>query len=246
MLSHPIDCVSVETMRESDRLTIENKTPSRTLMYRAAMGIFLSTDKWRNTAILCGGGNNGGDGFALACILADSRLPCKIFTLSSSLSPDGAYFSALAAQKGVESEAYSGGCLSAFDTVADCMLGTGFSGEVRGNYALAINEVNSLGAFVVSADINSGLSGDTGKGSPAVSSDITVTIGLVKNGLVRGDAPAYIKRLVLADIGIPACREENFIVPDELWKKEYEGDSRFIPAPSYFDSNITDTSDFSY
>ncbi len=69
-----LDCVSVANMRESDRRTIENHVPSLTLMYRAAMGVYRATE-WRGRiAIAVGSGNNGGDGFALACILKENGI----------------------------------------------------------------------------------------------------------------------------------------------------------------------------
>ena len=65
-----LDCISVANMRESDRLTIERFCSGRTLMYRAALGVFRAADWAGRTVIAVGGGNNGGDGYALACILA--------------------------------------------------------------------------------------------------------------------------------------------------------------------------------
>ena len=77
-----IDCISVENTRESDRLTIERYVSGRTLMYRAALGVYRAVN-WRGEiAIAVGGGNNGGDGYALACILADENIPCRIIKLS--------------------------------------------------------------------------------------------------------------------------------------------------------------------
>jgi len=66
--------ITVATMRESDAYTIANFVPSKTLMYRAAMGVYQAA-QWKGpVGILTGGGNNGGDGYALAGILADHSL----------------------------------------------------------------------------------------------------------------------------------------------------------------------------
>ena len=75
-------------------------------------------------------------------------------------------------------------------------------------YENAIEEINDCGAFVVSVDINSGMNGDTGEAELAVCSDITVTIGYVKTGLVSKNAGNYMKTLVCTDIGIVLVREE--------------------------------------
>ena len=85
---------------------------------------------------------------------------------------------------------------------ADCIFGTGFHGEVRGAAADAIRAINKSGAFVVSADINSGLDGDTGEGGLCVVSSLTVSIGFYQPGHFRGRAPEVIGRLVNCDIGI--------------------------------------------
>lgn len=70
--------LSVETMRASDAWTIANRVPGLTLMARAARGIFRAADWPAGTAIVIGPGNNGGDGAALACLLARAGIPCTI------------------------------------------------------------------------------------------------------------------------------------------------------------------------
>ena len=106
----------------------------------------------------------------------------------------------MAVAKGVkESDSIT---LSGYDIVVDCLLGTGFSGEPSGKYADAIKGINASGAYVVSADINSGLNGDTGEATLAVKSDLTVSIGFLKTGMFLGNAPSLIKELVNVDIGI--------------------------------------------
>ena len=120
-----IPCISVSNMRESDRKTIETLVPSRTLMYRAATGVFRAAD-WRGeTVIAVGGGNNGGDGFALACILRGRGYACHVVKLSDHLSADSAYFAQKADELGVPIAAYAPGAFSRCDIVVDCLLGTG-------------------------------------------------------------------------------------------------------------------------
>ena len=82
---------------------------------------------------------------------------------------------------------------------------------MREDYRTAIHAINTSGAFVVSVDINSGMNGDTGNCEIAVRSDLTVTIGYVKTGLVTENAGHYMKRLVCADIGITLVKEEGTI-----------------------------------
>ena len=97
--------------------------------------------------------------------------------------------------------------LSDFDVVVDCILGTGFRGKPEGIVAEAINKINDSGAYVVSADINSGLDGDTGDAYLAVKSDLTVSIGFYKKGMFKKRAPELIGELVNVDIGIVLVEE---------------------------------------
>ena len=87
-------------------------------------------------------------------------------------------------------------------------MGTGFHGGLRPVYRAAVEDINRAGAFTVSVDINSGLNGDTGQCDLAVESDLTVTVGFLKHGLLTENAGRHISRLVCADIGIRLAREE--------------------------------------
>jgi NAD(P)H-hydrate epimerase len=207
----PESAVSVADMREADRRTIENGTPSLELMRRAAQGVFDAYGDWSGKAvlILCGGGNNGGDGYALACILARHGHPCRMVKLSEKLTEESAYYAELAAGLGVPMEPYAPGAFAGCDTVVDCLLGTGFQGSLREPWRSAVEEINASGARVISVDINSGMNGDTGEAETAVRSDLTVTIGFVKRGLVTENAGRYMKRLVVVDIGIVLARQED-------------------------------------
>ena len=206
-----MDCISVENMRLSDAQTIAQFVPSLELMGRAAEGVYRAV-KWHgNVAIIVGSGNNGGDGFALACILQRQGIDCEIFTVSNRLSADSAFYAEKANALGIPVHPYAPGCLKGFDMAVDCLLGTGFSGGVRDNYRAAIEGINESSAEVISVDINSGMNGDTGEAEIAVHSDLTVTIGFVKNGLVTENAGRYMERLVCTDIGIRLAYEENKI-----------------------------------
>ena len=215
-----LNVITVNTMRESDAHTIREYVPSLELMYRAAMGVYKAVD-WagKRTGILTGAGNNGGDGYALACILADKGHECIVFRVSDHFSVDGKHYHDLALSKGVDIVPFDETTeLRDCDILVDCMLGTGFAGQVRDNFRTAIKAVNNTrNAYVVSVDINSGLNGDTGKAELAVKSNLTVTIGCLKAGFFLGDAIWYMDRLAVADIGIRLIREDFFLAPtDEI------------------------------
>lgn len=198
--------LSVAEMRAADAYTIAHFTPGRELMHRAAQGVYRSVD-WRGrVAILAGGGNNGGDGYALAGILAGNGLLPDVFAVSEKLSEDGRFYREEALAHGVRILPFTEKItLSGYDMLVDCILGTGFHGEVRGPARAAIlriNEAKEKGAFVVAVDINSGMNGDTGEAELAVRSDLSVSIGFYKTGLLTPAAARYIGQLMNADIGI--------------------------------------------
>lgn len=199
--------VSVEQMRKYDAYTIEHFVPGKELMYRAAMGVYESYENWPSgkTAIVVGGGNNGGDGYALAGILKEKGISSVVIRVSDKMSDDGKYYCDIATGKGVEVRSFSEEAdLSEYDVIVDCILGTGFTGDVRETARDAIDAINNSGAYVISVDIPSGMNGDTGEAAIAVKSDLTVSIGFIKQGLVTEKAGKYIKKLVNADIGIVA------------------------------------------
>lgn len=214
--------ISVAAMRASDAYTIAHFVPGRELMRRAAQGIFdavaeelASSGGWqgKQVAIVAGSGNNGGDGYALAGILAEHGIRARIFCVSEKFSEDGRYYYEQALAKGIPAGLFLRGAdaadLTGYDIVVDCILGTGFSGTPRGAAAEAIRAINASGAFVVSADINSGMNGDTGEAVLAVHADLTVSIGFYKTGLFLGHAPELIGELVNVDIGIVPVPEEE-------------------------------------
>ena len=195
--------VTVDNMRRSDAETIAKRVSSAELMRRAAQGIYNSVKFVGRVAIVCGSGNNGGDGYALACILLQNGITPTVFRLSDKFSTDGLYYYRTAMGMGCEEGNINiPAPFEGYDIVVDCILGTGFKGEVRDDIRLAIEAINACSAFVISADINSGINGDTGVAQIAVNSDLTVSIGAYKTGMFLGDAPYYIDKLVNVDIGI--------------------------------------------
>ena len=199
-------CVSTEVMRASDKWTIENLVPSRELMARAGKAIFDSCEWNAPVGIICGKGNNAGDGFVVAGLLADQGIDCEIVLLyEDSFSDDGRYFYDICARKGVRT--VRTGNYGKYNTILDCIFGTGFKGEVREPARSAIEQINASSAYVVSADINSGLNGDTGLGDLYVISDLTVSIGTYKYGHFLGEAEKAMKARVNCDIGIKIIGE---------------------------------------
>lgn len=208
--------VSVDVMRESDRLSIAALKDKRTLMRRAGQAVFES-HAWKGpTAIVCGTGNNAGDGYVLAKHLQESGVSVRLFLADERFSQDGAYFFAQCREAGIAYSIWNGEDLSPYCEIADCLLGTGFSGVPRGKIGEMIDAVNAAkdkGAFVLSVDINSGLNGDTGLCEKAVRSDLTVSIGYYKTGHFLNQAKDLIGRKINCNIGI-ALHGESICYPD--------------------------------
>jgi len=214
-----IDCVSVQNMRLSDHQTIERGTSGKELICRAAFGVYQAVQWNGKIAIFTGSGNNGADGFALAEILHSEGNNVTVFKVSERMHEDCAYFAMKAINKGVPVLQYNYdiNVLHAYDMIVDCMLGTGFCGEIRDAYRHAVEKINDSGAYVISVDINSGMNGDTGEGSAVVCSDLTVTIEFVKNGMVSESAGKHMKRVVCTKIGIELAERENMICNEWEW-----------------------------
>ena len=174
----PAIVIDVDTMRKSDAFTIANCISGQILMGRAAKGVLDAVTWQEPVAILAGGGNNGGDGYALSCLLAKRGIRPQVYQLSEKLSPDGAYYRQQALQLEIPITPWTGNVsLDSYEIVVDAILGTGFQGSVRGLAREAIAKINASGAYIVSVDIPSGLHGDTGEGELAVHADLTVSIG---------------------------------------------------------------------
>ena len=177
-------------------------------MYRAGKGIFEAADWKAPVGIVCGKGNNAGDGFVVALLLHEAGIPCELLLVSDTFSEDGRYYFDRCAAAGIPFRPYDGSePLTGFGSLLDCLFGTGFSGEVRQPYRRVIERINESGAYVVSADINSGLNGDTGEGTAYVVSNLTVSIGSYKHGHFRGLADRAMKAKTNVDIGIAIAED---------------------------------------
>ena len=194
--------LSVENMRESDKYTIENKVSSKELMFRAGKGIFESVNWKGNVCIVCGSGNNAGDGYVIATLLFEIGILPKIILLKDKFSADGRYYFDKCLSLGIPYSIYNGEKFENFDIIVDCIFGTGFKGEVKGEAKEIINTINESGAYIVSVDINSGLNGDNGLGDTVVKSDLTVSVGSYQPGHFLGKADECIKSRKNCDIGI--------------------------------------------
>ena len=204
--------LSVKEMRDADAYTIKNFIDSKELMYRAGEAIFYVGD-WNigdKVLIVAGSGNNAGDGYVVSDLLDIEGIEVEILLIKDKFSDDGRYYFNRCLQKDIKYTVLDENMdydalrkkFDSYDYILDCIYGTGFTGEVREPVYSLIKALNESKAFVVSADINSGMNGDTGESNICVNSDLTVSIGFLKKGLVSEKGKKHIGKLVNMDIGI--------------------------------------------
>jgi NAD(P)H-hydrate epimerase len=202
------EILSVENMRNSDAETISGGTTGRELMMRAGRAVFDNTDWKPPVAIICGSGNNAGDGYVIASLLFEKGIETALILLEDRFSGDGRFYYDKCREQGVPVRFFEAGMsLCSYKTIVDCIFGTGFHGAVKGKAAEAIGAINKSGAYVVSVDINSGLNGNTGiaegeEGRNCVISDITASIGSFKPGHFLNMAKDVMRHKANFDIGI--------------------------------------------
>jgi len=235
-----IRILSVENMRKSDAYTIENFTSGKELMMRAGKGVFAESEKrigWKApVAIVCGSGNNGGDGYVIAGLLHDEGIDCTLFLLSNKFSEDGKYYYDQAVQKGIQTVFLEEAVdidFSGFNTIADCILGTGSFGELRGLAKAVVEKINESEAAVVGVDMNTGLGGNNGIGTTCVKSDLTVAIGDFKPGHFLNMAKDQIKEKVSCDIGIEPIDRPYFLIEEDDIKGLFRKRKNFANKGDY-------------
>jgi len=209
-----------EQMRTLDRATIEGYgIPGVVLMENAGRAVAEAAAQTAaamasdgHILVLCGRGNNGGDGFVAARHLHNKGLSVEICLLTEAdkLSGEAAANYNIARQMGLtirempEAQGLDD-CLVAADLVIDAILGTGISGEVRGAARTGIEAVNKANLPVIAVDIPSGVSADTGAIlGEAVEAQRTLTFGLAKVGHYCYPGCRYCGEIEIVDISLPA------------------------------------------
>ncbi len=220
-------------MGEADRLTIAAGTPGSVLMDRAGHAIADAAARrlppGRAVAVLCGPGNNGGDGYVAARILRERGVAV---TLAAARLPEARAGDAVAA-----AQAWGEAPLPLSDwargrpaVIVDALYGAGLARDITGEEAAVIAELNASGCTVVAADIPSGIDGATGAvRGIAVRAQETVTFFRRKPGHLLMPGRSHCGAVTVADIGIPATVLEaispkTFANGPEMW-------SGLVPRP---------------
>ncbi len=226
--------VTAGEMRRIDERAIgEYGIPGELLMGfagRVAANYIIDNFAGTRAAVFCGCGNNGGDGFVVAYLLANAGWEVSIFLAGATekLSESSKIYHGICVKAGLPVRPLPGGQdfeamdISGADIVVDALLGTGFIGELRGPAAGAVALINRSGKRVISIDVPSGLPSDgEGPAGDAVRADVTVTMGLPKISLVTYPGKRWAGKLVLAEIGFPRALTESDDIAAEMIDAEY-------------------------
>ncbi|HEX9365795.1 MAG TPA: NAD(P)H-hydrate dehydratase [Vicinamibacterales bacterium] len=214
--------LNTQQMREADRQTIDDVgLPSVVLMENAgrqavaAMEAAFEDLATSTVGVLCGRGNNGGDGFVVARTLAQRGIEATVFLLGSvgDVRGDARINLEILGRVGLtvveittaqEWELHFSE-ISECDLIVDAIVGTGFHGPLTGLLETVVADVNGLGVPVVAIDLPTGVSADSHElEGEAIEASMTVTLAAPKIPLILPPADAYGGDLVIADIGIPA------------------------------------------
>lgn len=195
-------------MREMDRWAIEEKRiPGLTLMERAAEAAVerIMFYKPMNVGVVCGTGNNGGDGFAIARLLKERSVRTEVFVIGKRerLQGDAAVNYARLEELGIPTVWRVPEGTEEYDCVVDALFGTGLSRAVEGEAAKAIEWMNGSRGVKVAVDIPSGIHAGTGRIlGCAVRADETVTFSRGKAGLYLYPGRSCAGKVYQAPIGI--------------------------------------------
>jgi len=216
-------------VRELDRRAIESHgIPGATLMQRAGEAAYrLLCARWpraRKIAVVCGPGNNGGDGYVVARLaLADGRTPVLLHLGEAPTVGDAAAMRQTCEAAGLTPMVFDATQLSGCDVIVDALLGTGLERDVSGPWRTAIEAINRSGIPVLAVDVPSGLNADTGRVmGAAVRAQATISFIGLKPGLFTADGSSHTGDIFFDDLDVPPAVYEGVapvarrITPDNL------------------------------
>ena len=207
-------------MRDADRRTIEGLgIPARTLMERAGQQVAavvvrdFGPMRGRRVVVICGRGNNGGDGFVTARALVEAGADVQVLVLGALDGVKGDARDALAALRDIHDVVEVGDtaawaswrpAVRSAAVIVDAITGTGFNPPLTGLAGTVVDDVNAAGVPVVAVDLPSGLSADSASvNGEAIEAAVTVALAAPKIPHVLAPAEGWVGRWEVADIGIP-------------------------------------------
>ena len=210
----PTPLYTAEQTRELDRVAIQQfSIPGIRLMQRAGHACFaVMLERYQHLSsitVMCGAGNNGGDGFIIAQLAREHGVNVQLVCIGESDFPASLRGEALQAWRLLQTEVndyqrFVSGMELTGDVIVDAMLGTGLQGNVRGLFAEAIMQINQVGRPIVAVDAPSGLCADSGQVlGCAVEADCTISFIGLKRGLFTSEAVNYVGAMYFDDLLVP-------------------------------------------
>jgi len=226
-------------VREADSFAInETGFPGMVLMENAAIEIFNNIKKQFphfsqsvRVGIICGKGNNGGDGFAVARHFVNNGNYVKVFHLSDmqDMTEDANLNFTILTKYKEQSDNLTIKKIKTVkdidqlidcDIIIDAMLGSGSNGQLKDLYAKLVIKLNSLNAFKVAVDIPTGLDADSGWGDPVFKANLTIALAELKPGLFISAGYKNCGKIIKGGIGIIPSVSDNFDVSHYLIEPE--------------------------
>lgn len=208
----PTALYRADQVRELDHLAItEQGIEGYSLMEQAGHSAWqILRSNWphaRQIVVVCGSGNNGGDGYVLARLALESEFKVNLLAVGDPESLKGDARTAYESyrNKSVDgASSYAEALLAGADVIVDALLGTGLDRDVGGDYRRAIEDINQTGKPVLAMDIPSGLNADTGAiMGIAICASITVSFVGLKQGMFTGRGTTCCGRIYFSDLGVP-------------------------------------------
>ncbi|MBQ3118414.1 MAG: NAD(P)H-hydrate dehydratase [Clostridia bacterium] len=215
--------ITVETMKFLESKAInEYGIPSVVLMENAASGFVRALNlEYGNTAdkkvcVLCGKGNNGGDGYAIARLLHFGGAKVSVISVFDTplLSGDAKTNANALKNMGVT---FINNLNGEYDIIIDAIFGTGFHGEVKSPVKELIEEVNNSNSYIASVDVPSGVSLTEATCDCFIKCDLCVTFGYAKVAQFTGAAQSSFKKLIVAPISIPEPDEYSMLICEKCF-----------------------------
>ncbi len=221
----PNHLFTAANVRELDRIAIEDHNiPGLTLMQRAGTAAFeLLCDTWsdaKKIVVVCGFGNNAGDGYVLAKLAYYAELVVDVFQFGdvTRLKGDAKTSYEEYIKTGQTIFSNSNVDFKQYDLVVDALLGTGLDREVTGEFKRLIDRINQSTRPVLALDIPSGLNADTGQPlGAAIVADKTISFIGMKQGLFTGMAADHVGEMSFSDLQVPESVYQSDVQPSSSW-----------------------------
>jgi len=226
-------------MKEIDKYCIENlKIPGIVLMENAALKVVknLELQKYNSFAVICGKGNNGGDGFAVARHLAMFEKNIEVFLIGAEegMTEDCKANYTILKNMGIKISKIHNledandlrDSIERCSVTVDALFGTGINKNLEGIYDSVISIINENSAYTISIDVPSGFNNDNGKiMGNSVRANKTITFELYKKGFLNYESNKYTGEVIVENIGIPNSavdrfHENEFILDEAMIKTQ--------------------------